>query len=346
MTAGGDGVFVALEASALIVLGVTLVAVGLVALARRRQFGPAAASLLVVAGLSAIGWRGAALLGYSEDVHLWVEALELAYFAALGAAFFVWGANVLTRYSRALSSANEDLNRSLEMKDTFIDVLSHDLRNPIAGARGNLELHLRQASGDTERLERIHAELGRAESILEQALTYGRVQEKNDLDDRAVPLDQLVADTVDELESEARRCDVELDAEVPTTPRRHVHPVLTRALENLLTNAIEWSPEGETVRVAFDPDTDQLRIADRGPGIPEDERDDVFEKFVSAEDQASDGAGLGLSITADVAELVGADLWIEDTPGGGSTFVLDLSGHGTRPSRKHATGAPAPAGAA
>jgi signal transduction histidine kinase len=102
---------------------------------------------------------------------------------------------------------------------------------------------------------------------------------------------------------------------------------LRRAVANLLSNAIKFAPEGSTidVRAGRNASGFSVRVTDRGPGVDQDERERIFEKFSRGRRSASiAGAGLGLSIARSLVELHGGSLRYEDAAGGGATFEISV----------------------
>jgi two-component system sensor histidine kinase KdpD len=103
--------------------------------------------------------------------------------------------------------------------------------------------------------------------------------------------------------------------------------LLERAIANLVSNALAWSDDEHVVRIDAQEVAGhiELRVVDRGPGIPVGERDRVFQPFQRLGDRSSDaGAGLGLAIAKGFVELTGSSLELDDTPGGGCTFTISL----------------------
>jgi two-component system, OmpR family, sensor histidine kinase KdpD len=108
--------------------------------------------------------------------------------------------------------------------------------------------------------------------------------------------------------------------------------LLDRVIANLVQNALRFSPAGVPVRVAGSsygdpPKMVELRVIDRGPGIPESERERAFAPFQRRDDHStagSPGVGLGLAIARGFTEAMGGSLTMEDTPGGGLTVVISL----------------------
>jgi len=100
-----------------------------------------------------------------------------------------------------------------------------------------------------------------------------------------------------------------------------------QVLYNLVSNAIKFSPPGSSARLQARSDEGflVLSVSDSGPGVPEDDREAVFEEFRQLTDgERAGGSGLGLSITRKLVELHGGRIWVEETPGGGATFVVRL----------------------
>jgi two-component system, OmpR family, sensor histidine kinase KdpD len=120
---------------------------------------------------------------------------------------------------------------------------------------------------------------------------------------------------------------VELDLADDLRPVLADAVLLQRVIVNLLANAVRHSPEGERVRLAASGFRDhvELRVVDRGPGIPADRRDEVFTPFQRLGDTDNEtGLGLGLALSKGFVEGMNGTLDVDDTPGGGLTMVVTL----------------------
>jgi two-component system sensor histidine kinase KdpD len=113
-----------------------------------------------------------------------------------------------------------------------------------------------------------------------------------------------------------------------TIPAVEADPaLLERVVANVVANAVAWSPADAAVRVEAGEVNGRvhLRVIDRGPGIPPEDRTKVFEPFQRLGDRSAlAGVGLGLAVSRGFVQAVGGDLRLDDTPGGGLTVVIDL----------------------
>ncbi|MFB6160762.1 MAG: PAS domain S-box protein [Haloferacaceae archaeon] len=218
----------------------------------------------------------------------------------------------------------ERLQRERDRLDEFASVVSHDLRNPLHVASGRLEL-AREAC-DTDHHEPIAQALDRMEALIEDLLVLAREgQETNDLG--PVELPALVRGCWRDVASDAATLRVETDRTIRADQGR-----LRRLVENLLLNAVEHGSTSsrsgaddagthgdEGVRVTVGDLDDGFYVADDGPGIPEADRDDVFEAGYST---SAEGTGFGLRIVEQVAEVHGWDVRATESAEGGARFEV------------------------
>ena len=143
---------------------------------------------------------------------------------------------------------------------------------------------------------------------------------------RAVGLEEVVPAAIKGLGERGSQVEVVVDESLP---RVHADAaLLERAVANIVDNAIAWAPPDHPVRVDACAVADHvdLRVVDRGPGIPPDQRDRVFQPFQRLGDQTTDsGTGLGLAVARGFIGAMGGEITVEDTPGGGLTVVVRLA---------------------
>lgn len=227
----------------------------------------------------------------------------------------------------AFNDMVEALEERIAREAQFASEVSHDLRAPIAAMASSLSVARRHAD-DPEHVAEALAELdGRIRDFhgfVEDLLEMTRL-ESGTAAVEAQPREtgQLVRAAVEERGYDVP---VHVDPDVPrllrSDPRR-----IGQVLANLLENAERYAGGATAVRVSA-PAAGQVRIAveDEGPGVPAEERAHVFERFGRGEvgRNAGSGTGLGLALVAQHARVLGGRAWVDDRPGGGSRFVVEL----------------------
>ena len=214
-------------------------------------------------------------------------------------------------------SERERLKRANERLEEFTGIVSHDLRNPLRAAEGRLAL-AREGAGDSEHLAAVDRAHDRMDALIEDLLALA--QEGDAVTDaESVGIAGLVERcwaTVGATDADLR---VETDGTVRGDPGR-----LRRLLENLFANAIEHG--GDDVAVTVGALDGGFYVEDDGPGIPEEERADVFEPGYSA---GRDGTGFGLSIVERIVDAHGWEIHATESDEGGARF--EITGIGIDP---------------
>ncbi len=216
-----------------------------------------------------------------------------------------------------------------ELRTAILQAVSHDLRTPLASIKTAVS-SLRQADVDwtdeerEEFLATIDEENDRLTELVANLLDMSRIQSGAlQLMPQRVGLDEVVARAVASLPNRGRSIEVDVPEDLPRIDVDAA--LLERAIANVAGNASTWSPNGKPVQIHGSQVTGrvELRVVDRGPGIPETQRGHVFEPFQRLGDRSMGaGVGLGLAVAKGFVDAVGGDLAIEDTPGGGLTMVM------------------------
>lgn len=222
---------------------------------------------------------------------------------------------------------------SEERLRSFAADASHELRTPVASIRGHAELALLHPDPVPRKvvraLERIEAEAARMGEMVDDLLLLARLDAGRPLERSPVDLTRLVLDAVTDAQAAGPGHHWALElSEEPVTVPGDAHR-LHQALANLLANARLHTPAGSTVTVSLrtDAGTAVLKVHDDGPGVAEEIRPKVFERFTHADRRRTEGAGtgtgLGLSIVAAVAEAHEGSVSLESRPGS-TTFTVRL----------------------
>jgi len=230
---------------------------------------------------------------------------------------------------RAALAAKEASEQRLRQ---FVADASHELRTPLTAVRGYADLYraggLEEAAALDQAMGRIGTESRRMGTLVEDLLLLARLDQGRPLRHDPVDLSALVEDAV----ADARALEPERPVSASVATGITVtgdEDRLRQVVGNLLANVRVHTPADAPVDVslAAGEHGPEVRVADRGPGIAPEHANRVFDRFYRADPGRSrdrGGSGLGLSIAASVAGALGGTLAVEETPGGGATFVLRL----------------------
>ncbi len=218
-----------------------------------------------------------------------------------------------------------------KMRTALLAAVSHDLRTPLASAKAAVT-SLRSpdvnwaAEDHDELLATADESLDRLTHLVGNLLDMSRLQAGAlSLFPRPAGLDEIVSRALDNLEPAARRITVDIPESLPEI---NVDPaILERVIVNLTENALRYSPAGKPPLLSASAlgDRVELRVIDRGPGIPEENRDRMFVPFQRLGDtDNTTGVGLGLALSRGLTEAMGGTLTADETPGGGLTMTVSL----------------------
>lgn len=229
---------------------------------------------------------------------------------------------------RAIADTTERLAAARVSQDRLVADAAHELRTPLATLRASIDVALRRERSIAElrtTLEQSREEVDRLAALASSLLDLAALR-ASPLERRRGDLVSVLVEAVDaaRLLAEARGIVVELDAP-EQLPCELAAAAIRQAIDNLLGNAIKFSPAASEVAVTLRREGARacLRVLDRGPGVPTSEREAIFEPFHRvALDRP--GKGLGLAIVRDVAERHGGRVWVEDREGGGAAFCFEL----------------------
>jgi two-component system sensor histidine kinase KdpD len=229
-------------------------------------------------------------------------------------------------------AANTDLLAEANaLRAALLQAVSHDFRTPLAtikaSSSGLLQTDIEFSDDDRRQLlNDIDGAADRLDRMVRDLLDMSRLQAGAvELSLRAVALEEIVAAALAGIPHANRRVEVDVSESLPTVSADAA--LLERAVANMVSNALAWSPVDAPVRVeaGLVGASIDLRIIDRGPGVAPADRERIFLPFQRLGDRSTDaGAGLGLAIAKGFIEAMGAQLVLDDTPGGGLTLTIRL----------------------
>ena len=217
----------------------------------------------------------------------------------------------------AINAMLRSLERAFNIQRQFTSDAAHELRTPLAVLL--LEASRLPASPIRETIIR---DLQMLAVMINQLLRFAQAEEVMARERHRVDIPSVARRVCEEMAGVAVKGGVALAFDEPAEPAMvSGHEALIDiAIRNVLDNAIRYSPKGETISVEVDR-TGTVTIDDRGPGIPDQQKELIFDRLWRAGGGGS-GVGIGLALVRRVTRLHGGDAWVEDRPGGGSRFSL------------------------
>jgi two-component system sensor histidine kinase TctE len=230
----------------------------------------------------------------------------------------------------AMNHLMERVERQMAAQRRFVANAAHQLRTPLTllGTQASYALRETEGPARTEALTALQRSAGQLAHLASQLLTLSRAApgSRRPRDDR-IDLHDLARQALEPLAGMAveRGIDLGLDGEAGIAVRGD-ETMLREAVANLVDNALRYVPAGGTVTVSTGRDGGRalLRVEDNGPGIPAEEREQVFERFYRILGTGGVGSGLGLAIVKEIVETAGGTVSLRD-PAGGSGVVADIS---------------------
>ncbi|MBI3547791.1 MAG: HAMP domain-containing histidine kinase [Elusimicrobia bacterium] len=225
-----------------------------------------------------------------------------------------------------------------KLKERFLASVTHDLRAPLVGIQGHTELLMNQdlSEESAKHVETIYYSSQLLSHFISDILDLSRLEAgAMELKRVKLNLKDVVSSCLELMGAKSEEYKIKLDAEVPENlPLVSAdHKLVHRVLNNLVSNALKFTPEGGRVVVRticpFEhPEFVRIEVADTGPGIPQAQLESVFEKFFQVEETReaarSEGTGLGLAIAKEIVAAHGGRIWVESKPGDGTRFFFTL----------------------
>jgi two-component system, OmpR family, sensor kinase len=242
---------------------------------------------------------------------------------------------MLAQIQRAVASSESSAEKARGSEDRmrrFITDASHELRTPLTTIRGFAELYRQGAARDVAMLlSRIESEASRMGLLVDDLLLLARLDVQRPLEHHRVDLLALASDAVHDAQAIDPTRSIRMEVlDGPGTPEvLGDEPRIRQVLSNLVANALQHTPTSAdvTVRVGTDGDDAVLEVADKGPGMSQEDASRVFERFYrtdSSRARASGGIGLGLSIVDSLVHAHGGLVTVTTAPGEGCCFRVTL----------------------
>ncbi|MCU0915169.1 MAG: HAMP domain-containing histidine kinase [Planctomycetes bacterium] len=245
----------------------------------------------------------------------------------------------LRAHQEELENANEQLKEKDQVKNEYVLRVTHDIKGHLAAIESCLDVVANGMLGPLNEkqrdfVERAHRRTIKCMAFVMALLKLTRMKLSGRLEMERFSLRKCVFSSLASVQSRAREKSLVLHHQIdPAIDEVLGEAVLIEeTITNMLFNAVKYTPDGGRVGldVTRDGDFVQVRIADTGIGIPEEALPYIFQEFYRAENARAverDGTGLGLAFAKQVVERHGGRIWVENNPGGGSTFTFTLPDH-------------------
>lgn len=241
----------------------------------------------------------------------------------------------LQRAGEILKTENLRLQELDRKKTEFISIVAHDLRTPLTSIMGFADTVMKKKLNLTEEQENIYIgyiqeESRRLSRLISNYLDISNIEEgKFDLNIRKTDLGQVIADTVKMFTTNNKDILISSELESDLPGLKLDQDRIKQVLQNLIGNAIKYSPKKSAVSVSVSQSLTEIRISinDQGPGIPDAEKEKIFQKFYrinTGRPRIESGTGLGLAITKSIVERHSGKIWVEDNSPSGSRFIFTL----------------------
>lgn len=242
-----------------------------------------------------------------------------------------------------LENAFDELEVADKEKDRILRAVAHDLRNPIGGIASLTALMLMEDldSEQKELLELIQNTTNNSLELINEILEATGNTTTNTITKQMVDINTLLSNSVELLRFKAAEKNQKIMLDSLDTPEELFisREKIWRVISNLISNAIKFSPKGADIHVKVVNEGDNIRISvnDHGIGIPDNIKNQVFNMFTQAKRLGTAGEpsfGLGLSISKQIVESHGGEIWFESAPGDGTTFYIRLKKAQKKPRTK------------
>jgi signal transduction histidine kinase len=231
------------------------------------------------------------------------------------------------RAEESLERYTVELERSNRLKDLFTDIISHDLMNRMAILKGAVEILEEEGGlGDWAEFRVVIESIDEMEETIDNAARIAKLEGHATLDFEECDLGRILEKALEKFQTSLEETEMEVVDYGRGRCPAEINPSIADVFENLVSNAIKYSPPKTQITVGIVDAGEEWRIylKDLGVGVPDEYKEEIFDRFERRSGVGLRGSGLGLAIVKHVVELHQGRVWVEDHPGGGSIFYVSL----------------------
>lgn len=229
---------------------------------------------------------------------------------------------------KAIAGYTRELEYSNRMKELFIDIMNHDLMNPVNIVLNSSEMLLEWENESSKKalIVLINESSKDLAAIVRNASKYSRLKSMAEIEMHEMDLNEILKNATKKLCGMAKEMGMTIAYFDAGKHPANLNPIIDDVFVNLISNAIKYGKAGQTIEAGITDDGDHWIsfVSDYGEGINDEHKERVFERFERLERGFIKGQGLGLAICKRIVELHEGRIWIEDNPKGGSIFKVSL----------------------
>ena len=227
----------------------------------------------------------------------------------------------IQKYARALEESNR-------MKELFIDIMHHDLLNPLNIAGGYVEL-IHDDENDPRKkvyLETIKRNIAKGIDLIDSATRFSKLETLESIELEDMDLKKVIDEVIKNLYPMVTNTGMTIENNICRSMPARANRIIEDVFTNFISNAVKYASQGKRIRVESEDNGDswKLKVIDFGEGIKDADKPGLFERFRRLEKTGVKGSGLGLAIAGRIVVLHHGKIWIEDNPGGGAIFVVEI----------------------
>ncbi|HEY9206715.1 MAG TPA: PAS domain S-box protein [Candidatus Methanoperedens sp.] len=228
----------------------------------------------------------------------------------------------------AIKKYTKELEESKRLKELFIDIMHHDLINPLSTSHGYIEL-LMENETSTERmayLDTIKRNLIRGTELIDSATRYSKLENVESIELEYMDLKVVIDEVIETLVPLATKAGMRIENNISLGMPAKCNKIIQEVFDNFISNAIKYASKGGKVLVSGEDGGGfwRIKVTDFGEGISDTDKTRIFERFSRMEKRGVKGSGLGLAIVRRIVELHNGRIHVEDNPEGGAIFIVDI----------------------
>ncbi|TRZ90704.1 MAG: PAS domain-containing sensor histidine kinase, partial [Methanosarcinales archaeon] len=230
------------------------------------------------------------------------------------------------RTEEAIRKNSRKLEDSNRMKELFIDIMHHDIMNPLATASGFTELLKVDGPYNITYIETIEKNLLKAIDLIDLATKFSRIDSLERIDFTNMDLKEVIDGVVDNLNPMAAKAGMKIENMILGSMPVKANNIIEEVFANLISNAIKYAQNGKRIIVKSE-DRDpfwNVMIIDFGEGLKKTDKTVIFDRFCRLDKKGVKGSGLGLAIAKKIVELHKGGIGVEDNPQGGAVFIVEI----------------------